>query len=71
MDEDLQKLLHDLNIDNGVSILQEYQFAKKSLKEGNQVGPDNITLEILKRCDREDIILSFEIEYETQSMVQD
>ena len=70
-DDDLPQILHDLNIDDGDFTLEEYQFAKKSLKEGKQAGPDNITPEVVKRCDLDDIILSFANKLMRESMKPD
>lgn len=55
-----QKSLNKLNIVDGFFTLEEYQLAKKSLKGRNQAGPDNVTPQVLKRCDLDDIILSFD-----------
>ena len=39
--------------------MEEYQAAKKRLKENKAADPDNLTAEILKRCDFDETILGF------------
>ena len=57
--EDLAGILDDLKIEDGNFTARELQLAKKNLKEGKQSGPENISPEVLKRCDLDDIILEF------------
>ena len=58
-EEDLAKVLNDLQIEDGIFTSEELQSAKKSLCEGKASGPDNIPPEVLKRCDLDDIILEY------------
>ena len=57
VEEKLDKVLHNLQIDDTDFTIQEIQAVKKRICEGKQSGSDNIPPEVLKRCDLEDIIL--------------
>ena len=56
---DLEKVLNNLDIDDGLFSLSELQKAKKNMKKGKQTGSDNISPEVLQSCDFDDILLSF------------
>ena len=58
-DGELEKVLTDLNIEDGAFSQTELQKAKKSLKRGRQTGSDNTAPEVLQTCDFDDIVLSF------------
>eukprot|EP00057_Strongylocentrotus_purpuratus_P013705 XP_011668179.1 PREDICTED: uncharacterized protein LOC105440107 [Strongylocentrotus purpuratus] len=58
-DEEILPILESLNIKTGPFDLKEYSKAIKSLVEGKSFGEDGIPPEVLKRCDLDEIILSF------------
>ena len=58
-EEDIGKVLDNLDIDDGPFSQSELQKAKKSLKRGKQTGSDNIAPEVLQSCNFDDILLSF------------
>ena len=58
-EEDLEKVFHELNIEDGDFTIEELKKVKQHMREGKQTGPDNIPSEVLKRCDLDEIILEF------------
>ena len=56
---DIPTVFPELDICDGPFTIDEYQLAKRSLTEGKSSGPDGIPPEVLKRCDIDNIILSF------------
>ena len=58
-EEEITQVLEDLDIRTGPFDLEEYEKAKKSLVEGKSCGEDGIPPEVLKRCNLDEIILSF------------
>ena len=58
-DSDLDKVLYELQIEDGDFTKLELKAAIKRLRDGKQSGPDNIPPEVLKRCELENIILEF------------
>ena len=58
-EEEITPILEELNIKTGPFDQEEYEKAKKSLVEGKSCGEDGIPPEVLKRCDMDEIILSF------------
>ena len=57
--EEVDKVLFDLNIPDGPFTLDEYIIAKKSIVEGKAHGDDGIASEVVKRCDLDYVILQF------------
>ena len=57
IEEDIGKILYEMNIDDGDFRLEELQIAKLKLCEGKASGPDGIPPEVIKRCNFDDIIL--------------
>ena len=58
-EDEIEKVIENLNINDGPFTQEEYQEAKRSITEGEAAGYDNITPEVLKRCEIDDEILSF------------
>ena len=58
-DEEIQPVFTNLRYKTGPFDIDEYQAAKKRLKEGKAAGQDGIPPEVLKRCDIDDIVLKF------------
>ena len=56
---EIGKVFNDLHIIDTAFTHSELQQAKKSIKEGKAMGPDNVPPEVLKRCDLDDNILYF------------
>ncbi len=66
VDDDVYKIhtiVGELNILEEPFTRDEYTAVKKKLVEGKSSGPDGIAPEILKRCDFDDIILSYGISF--------
>ena len=57
--EELPAVLKDLGINDNPFTINELHDAKRSLREGKASGPDDITPEIIKRCNFDNIILLF------------
>ena len=58
-DEVIPEVFSELPIRTDAFDLEEYQRAKKAVKEGKSFGEDGITPEVIKRCNIDDIILDF------------
>ena len=58
IEEEIQAVLDPLGIYDGPFPADKYKNVKKNLTEGKSPGPDRISLEVLKRCDLNDIVLS-------------
>ena len=56
---DLEKVLHNLDTDDGPFSMSKLKKAKERLKNGKQTGSDNVAPEVLDTCDLDDIILGF------------
>ena len=56
-DEDILPVFNNLKYKIGPFDIDEYQLAKKRLREGKAAGPDEIPPEVLKRCNIDEIIL--------------
>ena len=59
IEEETQAVLYPLDIFDGLFTADEYKNVKKNLTEGNSPGPDGISPEVLKRCDLDDIVMSY------------
>ena len=57
--EELEKVLHNLDIEDGLFTREELKKAKRSMKKGKQTGSDNISADVIKECDLDDIVLDF------------
>ena len=57
--EELPSILTDLQINDEPFTIDELKFATSNLCEGKSAGPDDIPPEVIKRCNLNDIILSF------------
>ena len=57
--EDIPNTLRDLRINDGQFTMAELTSAKMKLSEGKSAGPDDIPPDVIKRCDFDDIILTF------------
>ena len=57
--EDLPTILKDVDINDNAFTLEELVYAKKNLCEGKSTGPDDIPSEVIKRCDFDNIIITF------------
>ena len=57
--EEIEQVLHELNIEDGNFTEEELQKAKKSLQDGKAAGPDDIPPEVIKNCNFDSIILDF------------
>ena len=57
--EEIDQVLHELNIEDGEFTEDELQKAKKSLQDGKAAGPDDIPPEVIKSCNFDSIILDF------------
>ena len=51
--------MYELEIKDSDFDLEELQKAKNNLCDGKTPGPDNITSEVIKKCDFNDILLEF------------
>ena len=58
-DEEIDKIIEELTINNGPFTKEEYNKAKRSIIEGKACGEDNIPPEVLKRCNLDEEILGF------------
>ena len=58
-DEEITIIFEQLPIRTDAFDSEEYEKAKKALKEGKRYGDDGIPPEVLKRCDIDEIILDF------------
>ena len=58
-DTEVEQLFPPADIFTGSFTLEEYQRAKKRIKEGKAYGDDSISPEVLKRCDLDEIVLGF------------
>ena len=58
-DEEITAILEELDIKTGSFDQEEYEQASTSLVEGKCCREDGITSDVLKRCDMNEIILSF------------
>ena len=56
---EIRTVLKDLEIDDSEFTKEEYEKAKKQVKEGKAPGEDNLMPEVVKRCDIDDILLLF------------
>ena len=56
-DEEVPTVFPNLGIEDGPFTKVEYEKAKSSLKQGKSAGPDNITPEVFKSCDLDDIVI--------------
>ena len=72
-DEEIETVLYDVEINDGLFTIEELTKVKSSLKQGKSAGPDNIPPEVLKNCELDDIILvlqhSSDREQQAQAMV--
>ena len=59
VDQEIMPVLQDLQYLTGPFSMEEYQAAKKQIREGKKSGPDEIPPEVLKRCDFDETILEF------------
>ena len=57
--ESIPVIFRDLDINDGPFTPQELEKVKKGLSNGKALGPDNISSEVLKLCNFDEIILSF------------
>jgi hypothetical protein len=58
-DDEIEPVVQDLNINVGPFSVEEYEKAIKALVEGKSSGEDGIPPEVLKRCDLDDMVLTF------------
>ena len=58
-DEEMDKVMYNLQINNGDFTTQEFESVKKRLRKVKLSGPEKIRSEVLERCDLDDIILDF------------
>ena len=58
-EEEIQPVLDPLDINEGPFTTEEYMEVKNNLTKGKSSGPDGIPPEVLKRCNLDNIILSF------------
>ncbi|CAI9723173.1 Hypothetical predicted protein [Octopus vulgaris] len=57
--EELAKIFDSLQVGDKDFTKHEIERSTSNLKEEKQTGPDNISPEVLKRCDLDDVILEF------------
>jgi len=57
--DEVSQIIPPLNMKLGAFDKEEYEKAKKAIKEGKSCGADEIRPEVLKRCDLDDIVLEF------------
>lgn len=57
--EEIKRILQNVNIRSDLFDLQEYHTVKKAIKENKASGADGIPPEVLKRCDLNKTILNF------------
>ena len=57
IDEDIERILSNMNIDDGDFRIDEIQRAKLKICEGKVSGPDGIPPEVIEICNFDDIIL--------------
>ena len=55
-DEEMDKVMYNLQINNGDFTIQEFESVKKRLRKVKLSGPEKIRSEVLERCDLDDII---------------
>ncbi|XP_072046823.1 uncharacterized protein [Amphiura filiformis] len=58
-DEPIEQVQREFDMRTDAFDQEEYEAAKKVINEGKSAGDDDITPEVLKRCNLDDIILSF------------
>ncbi|XP_072032828.1 uncharacterized protein [Amphiura filiformis] len=58
-DEPIEQVHREFDMRTDAFDQEEYEAAKKVINEGKSAGDDDITPEVLKRCNLDDIILSF------------
>ena len=58
-EEEIDRVLEGLNIDDEEFKMDEWKRVKGSIKEGRTAGIDNVAPEVLKRCDVDTIMLKF------------
>ena len=58
-EEEITTVLHQLSIKTGPFTVKEYQAVKRKLKEDKTLGSDGISIEALKHCDFDDIIVKY------------